>query len=161
MATPVDHWSAVSIRDNGLGSVLPLWRFANPRVKRKQVTAIVWNPKYKDLFGVGYGSYDFMRQSSGIVAIYTLKNTSFPEYQFVTESGVMALEFHPQVMLACLLGSFLWGALLPHLPCSILPSWLLGVMMALLWCLTSTERRRSRCTNQTSNPANTPIPFGK
>ncbi|CAE7646342.1 unnamed protein product, partial [Symbiodinium sp. KB8] len=104
------YWEDISdsIRDNGLGSVLPLWRFANPRVKRKQVTAIVWNPKYKDLFGVGYGSYDFMRQSSGIVAIYTLKNTSFPEYQFVTESGVMALEFHPQVMLACLLGSFLW-----------------------------------------------------
>ena len=46
----------------GEGSLLPLWRFSTDRTKRKQVTALEWNPNYSDLFAVGYGSYDFMRQ---------------------------------------------------------------------------------------------------
>lgn len=33
-----------------------------------QVTAMCWNPLYLDLFAVGYGSYDFLRQSSGVRA---------------------------------------------------------------------------------------------
>lgn len=80
---------------NGEGSLLPLWRFSTERTKRKQVTAVCWNPNYSDLFAVGYGSYDFMRQGSGIVCCFSLKNTSHPEYIFSTESGVMCLDFHP------------------------------------------------------------------
>jgi len=79
----------------GEGSLLPLWRFSTERTKRKQVTAICWNPRYSDLFAVAYGSYDFMRQGSGMVCCFTLKNT-YPEYLFATESGVMSLDFHPQ-----------------------------------------------------------------
>lgn len=44
------------------GSVLPLWRFSAEKGKKKNVTAIKWNPRYKDLFAVGYGSYDFLKQ---------------------------------------------------------------------------------------------------
>eukprot|EP00598_Pedospumella_elongata_P001527 CAMPEP_0184979816 /NCGR_PEP_ID=MMETSP1098-20130426/9935_1 /TAXON_ID=89044 /ORGANISM="Spumella elongata, Strain CCAP 955/1" /LENGTH=673 /DNA_ID=CAMNT_0027503149 /DNA_START=26 /DNA_END=2047 /DNA_ORIENTATION=- len=80
---------------NGEGSLLPLWRFSTERTKRKQVTALCWNPSYPDLFAVAYGSYDFMRQGSGIVCCFSLKNTSHPEYMFSTESGVMCLDFHP------------------------------------------------------------------
>ncbi|GMI25916.1 hypothetical protein TeGR_g3453 [Tetraparma gracilis] len=80
----------------GEGSLLPLWRFSTDRTKRKQVTALCWNPQYPDLFAVGYGSYDFMRQGSGMICCFSLKNTSFPEYIFSTESGVMCLDFHPQ-----------------------------------------------------------------
>jgi len=80
----------------GEGSLLPLWRFSTDRTKRKQVTALCWNPQYPDLFAVGYGSYDFMRQGSGMICCYSLKNTSYPEYIFSTESGVMCLDFHPQ-----------------------------------------------------------------
>jgi len=80
----------------GEGSLLPLWRFSNEKTKRKQVTALCWNPAFPDLFAVGYGSYDFMRQGSGMIACLSLKNTSHPEYQFNTESGVMCLDFHPQ-----------------------------------------------------------------
>jgi dynein intermediate chain 1, axonemal len=43
------------------GSVLPLWRFSTDRSRKKQVTSICWNPRYKDLFAVGYGSYDFLK----------------------------------------------------------------------------------------------------
>eukprot|EP00341_Mesodinium_pulex_P012750 CAMPEP_0116903226 /NCGR_PEP_ID=MMETSP0467-20121206/10598_1 /TAXON_ID=283647 /ORGANISM="Mesodinium pulex, Strain SPMC105" /LENGTH=677 /DNA_ID=CAMNT_0004577441 /DNA_START=13 /DNA_END=2046 /DNA_ORIENTATION=+ len=81
---------------NGEGSLLPLWRFSTERTKRKQVTTIKWNPAYPDLFAVAYGSYDFMRQGSGMVCCFSLKNTSHPEYIFSTESGVMCLDFHPR-----------------------------------------------------------------
>jgi dynein intermediate chain 1 len=89
------YWEDAS--DNyrlGEGSLLPLWRFSNDRTKRKQVTALAWNPAYPDLFAVGYGSYDFMRQGSGMVCCFSLKNTSHPEYIFPTESGVMCLDYH-------------------------------------------------------------------
>jgi dynein intermediate chain 1 len=91
------YWEDASdqFRD-GEGSLLPLWRFSTDRTKRKQVTALCWNPAFPDLFSVGYGSYDFMRQGSGMICCFTLKNTAHPEYTFSTESGVMCLDFHPQ-----------------------------------------------------------------
>jgi dynein intermediate chain 1, axonemal len=76
------------------GSVLPLWRFSTDKSRRKQVTSICWNPKYKDLFAVGYGSYDFLKETSGLICCYTIKNPTWPEYSFTTESGVMCLDFH-------------------------------------------------------------------
>ena len=78
------------------GSVLPLWRFSTEKSRKKHVTAIQWNPKYKDLFAVGYGSYDFLKQSTGLICCYTIKNPTWPEYSFSTESGVMCIDFHPQ-----------------------------------------------------------------
>jgi dynein intermediate chain 1 len=48
----------------GEGTLLPLWKFYTEKVRRKQVTALCWSPEYYDLFAVGYGSYDFMKQVS-------------------------------------------------------------------------------------------------
>ncbi|KAM5191719.1 dynein axonemal intermediate chain 1 [Mantella aurantiaca] len=76
------------------GTLLPLWKFQYDKAKRLAVTALCWSPKYKDLFAVGHGSYDFMKQSRGMLLLYTLKNPSFPEYTFSTESGIMCLDFH-------------------------------------------------------------------
>ncbi|NWX19636.1 DNAI1 protein, partial [Aegotheles bennettii] len=76
------------------GTLLPLWKFQYDKAKRLAVTAISWNPKYKDLFAVGYGSYDFMKQGRGMLLLYTMKNPSFPEYIFSSECGVMCLDFH-------------------------------------------------------------------
>lgn len=53
------------------------------------------NPKYNDLFAVGHGSYDFTKQGRGMLLFYTLKNPSYPEYVYSTESGVMCIDFHP------------------------------------------------------------------
>ncbi|GLE04525.1 hypothetical protein PINS_up013480 [Pythium insidiosum] len=91
------YWEDASdqFRD-GEGSLLPLWRFSSERAKKKQVTAMCWNPRFADLFAVGYGSYDFLKQGSGVVCCYSLKNSSHPEFTFTTESGVMCLDFHPQ-----------------------------------------------------------------
>ena len=88
--------SADQYRHNGEGTLLPLWKFTTERANRKQVTSLCWNPRYNDMFAVGYGSYDFMRQGTGIVCCFSLKNTSYPEYVISTESGVMCLDFHPQ-----------------------------------------------------------------
>lgn len=43
---------------------------------------------------MGYGSYDFMKQSHGMLLLYTMKNPSFPEYVFSSESGIMCLDIH-------------------------------------------------------------------
>ncbi|XP_059110127.1 dynein axonemal intermediate chain 1 isoform X3 [Peromyscus eremicus] len=76
------------------GTLLPLWKFQNDKAKRLAVTALCWNPKYKDLFAVGHGSYDFMKQSRGMLLLYSMKNPSFPEYIFSSESGIMCLDMH-------------------------------------------------------------------
>lgn len=47
----------------GEGTLLPLWKFQTERTKRKHVTAVRWNPAFPDLFAVGYGSYDFLKQA--------------------------------------------------------------------------------------------------
>lgn len=86
-----DHY-----KPRGMGTLLPLWRLSEARGKRKMVTAIEPNPRYTDLVAVSYGSYDFMRQGTGLVAIFSLKNPSYPEYVFTTDSGAMCLAFDPQ-----------------------------------------------------------------
>lgn len=80
---------------DGEGTCLPLWKFNYERSKRMTVTAISWSPKYSDLFAVGHGSYDFLKQSSGMVCLYSLKNPSFPEHVYATDHGVMCLDIHP------------------------------------------------------------------
>lgn len=82
-------------KSESFGSVLPLWRFTTDKSRRKNVTAMCWNPRYKDLFAVAYGSYDFLRQTSGLICCFTIKNPTWPEYSFTTESGVMCIDFHP------------------------------------------------------------------
>lgn len=47
------------------------------------------------MFAVGYGSYDFMKQGSGLICGFSLKNPSYPEFTFTTETGVMCLDWHP------------------------------------------------------------------
>ena len=78
--------------------LLPLWRFYTERSRKKMVTSITWNPKYKDLFAVSYGSYDFRdshKAQTGLICCFTIKNPTFPEFSFTTESGVMCIDFHP------------------------------------------------------------------
>merc|ERR1711907_327589 len=80
---------------DGDETLLPLWRFSSEKAKRKQVTSIKWNPRYSDLCAVGFGSYDFNRQGTGVICCYSLKNTRYPEYVFNTDAGVCSLDWHP------------------------------------------------------------------
>lgn len=47
------------------------------------------------MFVVGYGSYDFLKQSTGLICCYTIKNPTWPEYSYTTEAGIMSVDFHP------------------------------------------------------------------
>ena len=38
---------------------------------------------------------DFLKQTRGVFLIYSLKNPSFPESIYQTDTGVMCLDFHP------------------------------------------------------------------
>ncbi|XP_071349712.1 dynein, axonemal, intermediate chain 1, paralog 2 isoform X2 [Trachinotus anak] len=78
------------------GTLLPLWKFQYDKAKSLSVTALCWNKKYPDLFAAGMGSYDFSKQGRGMVVFYTLKNPSFPEYIYPTNSGVLCLDIHDQ-----------------------------------------------------------------
>ncbi|CAF1321001.1 unnamed protein product [Adineta steineri] len=78
------------------GSLLPLWVFQYDMVKKLSCTNLAWNTQYPDLFAASFGSYDFLKQSRGMFLIYSLKNPSFPENIFPTDSGVMSLDFHPK-----------------------------------------------------------------
>ncbi|XP_064618477.1 dynein intermediate chain 2, ciliary-like isoform X3 [Lineus longissimus] len=96
VAQDFKYWEDVSdeYRDQE-GTLLPLWKFSYDKAKKLAVTALCWNPKYMDLFAVAHGSYDFLKQTRGMILFYSLKNPSFPEYVFPTESGVMCLDSHP------------------------------------------------------------------
>ncbi|XP_046398571.1 dynein intermediate chain 2, ciliary [Ischnura elegans] len=79
------------------GTLLPLWKFSYDRTRKMNVTALSWNPEYKDLFAVGYGSFDFSKQpAEGSVCLFSLKNTSHPEYVAWLWTGVCSIDFHPQ-----------------------------------------------------------------
>jgi len=80
----------------GQGSLLPLWRMVCEGARKRAVTSLAWNPLYSDLFAVAFGSYDFLQQSGGMVAVFSLKNPSHAEFEFETASGVMCLDFHPK-----------------------------------------------------------------
>ncbi|KAI8893857.1 WD40-repeat-containing domain protein [Globomyces pollinis-pini] len=89
------HDASDELGDRKSGSLLPLWKFVFQKDKKKQVTSVCWSPQFSDLFVVGYGSYDFSKQGPGMIACFTLKNPSFPEYVYMTESGVMSTHIHP------------------------------------------------------------------
>uniref|UniRef100_A0A452RSH4 Dynein axonemal intermediate chain 1 n=1 Tax=Ursus americanus TaxID=9643 RepID=A0A452RSH4_URSAM len=60
------------------GTLLPLWKFQNDKAKRLAVTAL----------------YDFLKQGRGLLLLYSMKNPSFPEFSFSSESGIMCLDMH-------------------------------------------------------------------
>lgn len=97
VAQDFKYWEDISdeYRDQE-GTLLPLWKFTYDKAKRLAVTSLCTNPKYKDLLAVGHGSYDFMKQTRGMILCYSMKNPSFPEYIYPTDSGVMCLDIHSE-----------------------------------------------------------------
>eukprot|EP01083_Nonionella_stella_P082516 227766_1 len=83
-----------------------LWRFKYNECGNKMVTCLEWNKSHLDLFGVGYGSYDFNQQTNGMICIYSLKSTAYPEKIIGCESGVMCMSFHPKYSSLICVGSY-------------------------------------------------------
>ncbi|XP_072157958.1 dynein intermediate chain 2, ciliary [Bemisia tabaci] len=80
---------------DGQGTLLPLWKFSYEKTKKLAVTDLRWSPRYYDLFGATFGSFNFeMKATEGYVCLFTLKNPSFPEYINYCDSGAMCLDIH-------------------------------------------------------------------
>ncbi|VDO13688.1 unnamed protein product [Rodentolepis nana] len=86
---------ADDFRDS-MGTLLPLWKFSYEKAKKMTVTSLCWSPQYSDLFAVGLGSEDLVKHGGGLICFYSLKNPSYPEYIFRTESEVLCLDIHPE-----------------------------------------------------------------
>ena len=80
----------------GEASLLPLWKLTYEKARKRTVTCMAWCPSYWDLLFVGFGSYDYTKQGAGVIAAYSLKNPSFPEYTVETDNGVMCIAVHPE-----------------------------------------------------------------
>ncbi|KAH8280411.1 hypothetical protein KR018_006582 [Drosophila ironensis] len=102
------YWEdpADEFRD-GEGNLLPLWKFQYEKTKKMNVTEILFNPTYYDLFAVCFGSHDFMKQmNEGYLCLFTVKNPSFPDYIIQVDSGVMCCDIHPTYPFLVVIGQY-------------------------------------------------------
>jgi dynein intermediate chain 1 len=78
------------------GSLMPLWKFKVFKDRKDvEVTGLQWSPKYPDMFGVSYGSFDFYQKyEESYLCLFSLKNPSYPEYICKTHCGIMCLDIH-------------------------------------------------------------------
>ncbi|XP_055838399.1 dynein intermediate chain 2, ciliary [Episyrphus balteatus] len=91
----------------GEGTLLPLWKFNYEKTKKMNVTDVMFNPNYYDLFAVCFGSHEFMKQpAEGAICLFTIKNPSFPDYIIMTESGVMCCDIHPKYPFLVAIGMY-------------------------------------------------------
>ncbi|XP_059060753.1 dynein intermediate chain 2, ciliary [Achroia grisella] len=82
----------------GMGSLLPLWKFQFDPMRSHAVCDIQWNPHYQDLFAVAYGSLDFTnQQKEGCLCMYSIKNPAYPEYAVITESPIICLDVYHEI----------------------------------------------------------------
>ncbi|XP_042564879.1 dynein axonemal intermediate chain 4 [Clupea harengus] len=70
-----------------------LWSFGCVLTTGRNVSCMAWNKKNPDLLAVGYGQFDYKDQKSGLVCCWSLKNPTWPERIFHSDSGVTALDF--------------------------------------------------------------------
>ena len=63
LPVPAQYWedAADALREAS-GTLLPLWHFADARVRSRAVTALAWSPGHADLFAAAYGSFDAQAQ---------------------------------------------------------------------------------------------------
>jgi dynein intermediate chain 1 len=87
---------ADEFRENGQGTLLPLWKFSYDLTNKLAVTSSCWSKKYPDLFAVSFGSFNFSKQTAGALLLYSLKNPSFPEHIRLTNAGIMSIDIHPR-----------------------------------------------------------------
>lgn len=56
---------------------------------------MAWNPRYPDLFATTFGSYEFGKKfGKNSLALFSLKNVSFPERVLTLKQPAISLDFH-------------------------------------------------------------------
>jgi dynein intermediate chain 1 len=92
------YWEdpADALREDGSGSLLPLWSFGLDLAAGKTVTGISWHPHYQDLFAVSYGTFQFSPDPTpSVVAVFSLKNPSYPLFVLPTACDATCIQWHP------------------------------------------------------------------
>ncbi|XP_052743911.1 dynein intermediate chain 2, ciliary [Bicyclus anynana] len=91
----------------GMGSLLPLWKFQFEPMRSHAVCDVQWNPHYQDLFAVAYGSLDFtQQQKEGCLCLYSIKNPAFPEYSVITDSPIICLDVYKETPYLICIGRY-------------------------------------------------------
>lgn len=73
-----------------------LWRISYTENKKYNVTSLAWNTRYSDLFATSFGSYEFGKKfTRNVIALFSLKNISFPERVINLTNSAICLDFHP------------------------------------------------------------------
>lgn len=73
---------------------LLLWTCSCPRTYGKAVTSISWSSVIPEIFAVSYGKYLFeTKVKNGLVCVWNIKNTEFPERMSILPSPVTFVEF--------------------------------------------------------------------
>nr|XP_056700737.1 dynein axonemal intermediate chain 4 [Euleptes europaea] len=71
----------------------PLWSYGCYLTKGNNVTCMAWNKLNPDLLAVGYGTFRFKEQKTGLACCWSLKNPTWPERIYQCSYGVTALDF--------------------------------------------------------------------
>ncbi|XP_049877274.1 dynein intermediate chain 2, ciliary [Pectinophora gossypiella] len=91
----------------GMGSLLPLWKFQFDPMRVHAVCDAQWNPHYQDLFAVGFGSLDFTAQAKeGCLCLFSIKNPAYPEYAVFTDSPVISLDVYTETPYLICIGQY-------------------------------------------------------
>ena len=70
-----------------------LFTFSCPLTKDRTVTCMSWNKLNPDLLAVGYGEFEFSKQTDGMVLFWSLKNPEFPQKVYHMECSVTSVAF--------------------------------------------------------------------
>lgn len=70
-----------------------LWTFSCEETKGRNVSGMDWNKTNSDILATSYGEFDFGNDSTGLIALWTLKNPGYPERLIECKYGVTCIDF--------------------------------------------------------------------
>eukprot|EP00899_Mesostigma_viride_P012208 jgi/Mesvir1/20989/Mv08051-RA.2 len=82
-----------AIHPDGSPCMPLLWEFRCKLTEGRNASCCAWNRVKRDLLAAGYGQYEFSKQRDGVIAFWSLKNPQYPEWAFLSPSGVTSLDW--------------------------------------------------------------------
>ncbi|KAH8862508.1 WD repeat-containing protein 78 [Schistosoma japonicum] len=71
--------------------VIPLWRFQCSSTKGRNISDMAWNKQNPNILAIGYGTFEYDNQQTGLVCCWSIKLIEHPERYYVTPSSVTAV----------------------------------------------------------------------
>ncbi|KAI3382916.1 hypothetical protein SNEBB_001262 [Seison nebaliae] len=70
-----------------------LWIYSCYLTRSKNISCSAWNPRLPDMIAIGYGSFEFSENFTGLICLWSLKNPDHPTRYTETDSKVACVEF--------------------------------------------------------------------